>query len=134
MTQTTEKYDAWPMDFGAVTLFVADLEVAKEFYHRAFGLPVIFEDNVSAVFKFGDMLVNLLKSTEATELVAPATVAGRDVGARFAFSLAVDDVEGMCIELQERGVTMLNRPMIRPGFVRTACFADPDGFIWEIVA
>lgn len=50
---------------GAVTLFVEDLETAKSFYERVFGLPVHFEDDDSAVFRFGSTLINLLKITAA---------------------------------------------------------------------
>ncbi len=51
---------SWPGSIGAITLFVEDLELAKRFYQDVFGLPVTFEDDVSAVFKFGETLVNLL--------------------------------------------------------------------------
>lgn len=132
MRQSIEKHGAWPKAIDTVTLFVVDLEAAREFYRRAFGLPVFFEDNDSAVFKFGSMLVNLLGSTEAAELVAPAGVGGRGMGARFVLTIGVDDVDEMCAELAARGVTLLNGPMDRPWGVRTASFTDPDGYIWEI--
>ena len=35
-------------------------------------------------------------------------------------------------ELAGRGVKFLNGPMDRPWGIRTACFADPAGHIWEI--
>ena len=38
----------------------------------------------------------------------------------------------MCAELARRGVELINGPMDRPWGVRTACFADPAGHIWEI--
>ena len=55
----------WAKGIGAITLFVEDPGIAKEFYQRVFGLPVVFEDPESAVFKFGNTLVNLLKVTAA---------------------------------------------------------------------
>ena len=132
MNQLTENTEPWPKAIYAVTLFVEDLEAAKEFYQRAFDLPVIFEGETSAVFKFGDTLINLLKSTAAYELVAPATVGGPRAGARFVFTIAVDDVDAMCAELAARGVALLNGPMDRPWGIRTASFTDPAGYIWEI--
>ena len=66
---------AWPGGIVAVTLFVEDLAAAKRFYSEVFELPVFFEDENSAVFKFGDTLINLLDAREAPELVAPAPVA-----------------------------------------------------------
>jgi uncharacterized glyoxalase superfamily protein PhnB len=84
------------------------------------------------VFKLGETLVNLLKSSEAPGLVAPATVAAPDAGVRFQFTLGVEDVDAMCDELQASGVELLNGPMDRPWGVRTASFRDPGGHIWEI--
>lgn len=122
----------WPGAIGAITLFVEDLEEAKRFYGVAFGLPVVYEDDNSAVFKFDETLVNLLKTSEAPSLVAPASVASPDTGVRFQFTLGVDDVDAMCDELRARGVELLNGPMDRPWGIRTASFRDPGGHIWEI--
>ena len=124
--------DSWPKGIGAVTLFVEDLEDAKRFYLEVFGLPVFFEDDNSAVFKFGDTLINLLKTSAAHDLIEPAVVADRDAGARMQFTIEVDDVDAMCAELATRGVELLNGPMDRPWGIRTASFRDPGGHIWEI--
>jgi lactoylglutathione lyase len=117
---------------GAITLFTEDLERAKAFYHQTFGLPVVFEDEDSAVFKFDDTLINLLKVSAAPELIGPATVAGPESGSRFQLTIGVDDVDAVCAELARRGVTLLNGPMDRPWGIRTASFTDPAGHIWEI--
>jgi catechol 2,3-dioxygenase-like lactoylglutathione lyase family enzyme len=122
----------WPGGIAAITLFVEELEGAKQFYSEVFGLPVIFEDDDSAVFKFENTLINLLKTTAAVELVEPAPVASRDVGARAQFTIEVDDVDALCAELAGRGVELLNGPMDRPWGIRTASFQDPGGHIWEI--
>jgi catechol 2,3-dioxygenase-like lactoylglutathione lyase family enzyme len=123
---------AWPGAIAAITLFMEDLEAAKRFYREVFELPLAFEDDNSAVFRFGETLVNLLKLSEAPGLVEPATVATGDAGVRFQFTLGVDDVDAMCEELKERGVDLLNGPMDRPWGIRTASFWDPGGHIWEI--
>ncbi|HET9558836.1 MAG TPA: VOC family protein [Actinomycetota bacterium] len=124
--------DAWPKGIGAITLFVEDLEAAKRFYQEVFGLPVAFEDDHSAVFGFGDTIVNLLKTTAAPELIEPAVVATREAGSRLQLTIEVDDVDAMCEELAARGVELLNGPIDRPWGVRTASFRDPGGHIWEI--
>ena len=123
---------AWPGGIAAITLFVEDLEAAKRFYSDVFQLPVHFEDDSSAVFRFGDTLVNLLKATEAPQLVAPATVATPDAGVRFQFTLGVDDVDATVDELKSRGVELLNGPMDRAWGIRTASFRDPGGHVWEV--
>jgi len=122
----------WPGGIAAVTLFMDDLEASKSFYETVFGLPVVFEDENSAVFRFGETLLNLLRSTEAPSLVAPASVAPVAAGVRFQFTLEVADVDAMCDELKSRGVELLSGPMDRPWGNRTASFRDPGGHIWEI--
>ncbi len=115
-----------------ITLFVEDLAGAKRFYQETFGLPVVFENNDSAVFKFGELTINLLDVAQAPDLIGPAAVASRDAGARFQFTIEVDDVDAVCTELAGRGVKLINGPMDRWWGVRTAAFADPGGHIWEI--
>lgn len=124
--------DSWPKGVSVITLFVEDLAATRQFYQEVFGLPVHYEDDASAVFNFGNMLINLLNATEAPELIAPAAVGSPDAGARFQFTIDVDDVDAMCDELGRRGVDLLNGPMDRPWGIRTACFRDPGGHIWEI--
>ena len=132
VTEATAKANAWPKSIFAITLFTENLEQAKEFYQKVFGLPIDYEDSNSAVFKFGDTLVNLLRITEANTLIEPAKVANRESGSRFVFTISVDDVDAMCAELASRGVELLNGPMDRPWGIRTASFMDPAGHIWEI--
>jgi catechol 2,3-dioxygenase-like lactoylglutathione lyase family enzyme len=122
----------WPRRIGAITLFVEDLDAAKRFYREVFGVPLVFEDDNSAVFDFGNTLINLLKTAAAPELIEPATVAAREAGSRLQLTIQVDDVDAMCAELAARGVELLNGPMDRPWGVRTASFEDPGGHIWEL--
>jgi catechol 2,3-dioxygenase-like lactoylglutathione lyase family enzyme len=121
-----------PKGISAITLFVEDLPAAKQFYRDVFGLPVHYEDDDSAVFDFGNTLINLLKTTAARELVEPAPVADREAGSRLQLTIDVDDVDAMCAELTRRGVELLNGPIDRPWGIRTATFRDPGGHIWEI--
>jgi catechol 2,3-dioxygenase-like lactoylglutathione lyase family enzyme len=115
----------------AITLFVEDLERSQLFYQKVFGLPVFFEDDNSAVFRFENTLINLLQISAARNLVEPGAVAEPRAGSRFQLTISVDDVDAACAELEARGVELLNGPMDRPWGVRTASFADPGGHIWE---
>jgi len=123
---------SWPGRIGAITLFVEDLEATKRFYREVFGLAVAFEDADSAVFDFGNTLINLLTTSAAGELIEPATVASREAGTRLQLTINVEDVDAVCAELASRGVELVNGPMDRPWGVRTASFRDPGGHIWEI--
>ncbi len=124
---------AWPGKIFAMTLFVEDLDATKRFYQEVFGLPIAFEDDASAVFDFGNTVINLLATTAAPELIAPAPVADPAAGSRFQLTIQVEYVDATCAELAQRGVELLNGPMDRPWGIRTATFRDPGGHIWEIV-
>lgn len=123
---------SWPSGIYAITLFVEDLPATKQFYQDVFGLPIHYEDEASAVFNFGNTLINLLNVAEAPALIGPAAVASRDEGSRMQFTISVDDVDAMCADLAARGVALLNGPMDRPWGIRTAAFGDPAGNVWEI--
>ena len=117
---------------GAITLFVEDLQRAKSFYRDVFDLPVVWEDENSAVFKLDNTVINLLDVSAAPELIEPGAVAGPEAGSRFMLSIWVDDADAVCAELEKRGVTLLNGPIDREWGKRTASFTDPGGHIWEI--
>jgi catechol-2,3-dioxygenase len=72
---------------GAITTFTEDLQRSKSFYQNVFGLPVFFEDQNSAVFKFDNTLINLLEVPAARELIEPGTVASREAGSRFVLTI-----------------------------------------------
>jgi catechol 2,3-dioxygenase-like lactoylglutathione lyase family enzyme len=117
---------------GAITLFVEDLARARSFYLDVFGRPVAFEDDSSAGFKLDNVIINLVTIPAAGEAIAPAVVAQREPGSRCLLSIWVEDVDAACAELARKGVALLNGPVDRPWGLRTACFADPCGHLWEL--
>ncbi|OPG95757.1 glyoxalase [Chryseobacterium mucoviscidosis] len=120
------------MNVDVITLFMEDLPKVRAFYQDVFGMSAVYEDNVSAVYNFGNMSINLLNISEAHGLIHPGTVASRESGSRFQFTIRVEDVDAVCNELKSHGVALLNGPVDRPWGVRTAAFTDPAGHVWEI--
>ena len=118
----------------AITLFVADPRISKAFYERVFEAQKLFEDDNSVAFSFECAVINLLALSAAPELISPASVAAEDGGSSAQITIAVDDVDATCAELEDKGVVLLNGPMDRPWGIRTASFSDPDGHVWEIAA
>ena len=117
---------------SAISLFVEDVPTAKRFYQDVFDAPVVYEDEVSVAMKFDDVVINLLHSSQAPGLVAPAPVAPAAAGSRFQLSIWVDDVDAVCVQLGERGVKLLTGPEDKPWGLRAATFTDPDGHSWEV--
>jgi catechol 2,3-dioxygenase-like lactoylglutathione lyase family enzyme len=119
-------------DVGAITLFVEEPERSKAFYANAFRRPLVCEDGNSSVFDLGNTLVNLLRSSEAHELIEPVPVASAESGSRFQLTIWVEDADSAAAELRARGVALLSGPVDRPWGQRTVTFADPDGHVWEL--
>lgn len=130
----SESSQSWATNLFAVTIFAEDLDAMKEFYGRVFELPCIHEDGDSAVFKFGNTMINILTIANAPELIEPAPVAAAGLGARSMFTVTVEDVDALYASLTEKGVEFLNGPMDRPWGPRTAAFSDPAGHMWEIAS
>ncbi len=121
-----------PRNVGAVTVFVEDLARSRAFYERVFEPEVVHEDDDSTVFRFDNLLVNLLTVGAARALVEPGDVGDRDAGPRFQLTIWVDDVDAACARLRARGVTLLSGPIDREWGQRTASFTDPAGTLWEL--
>lgn len=115
-----------------VTLFVDDIDEAKAFYQKVFAPEVVYQDAVSSVLKFSGTMINLLKVTEAPQLVEPSAVAAPGSGACVLLTIKVDAVDAVCAQLRKLGVTPLNGPIDRPWGRRTAAFADSSGHVWEV--
>jgi lactoylglutathione lyase len=113
---------------------VADLERSKAFYAQAFSAPLIFEDEVSAVFRFGPTVINLLHRSAADALLSPSPVGAVGDAPRIVFTVGVTDTDRYCAVLVDHGISLLNGPITRPWGPRTASFADPDGHVWEVAS
>lgn len=122
--------DAFVDDLFAITLFVESLDVSEHFYGEKLGLNKVFSDDVSAVYKVGSTLLNLLWIEKSGELIAPLKASAGATAA--VYTLRVKDVDAMVKSLDDRGVTLLNGPQDMSWGVRTASFADPDNHVWEL--
>ena len=122
----------WAEKIFANTLFVRDLEISKTFYSTVFEKSPIFEDAHSVVFKFGDLLINLLIESEAPTLIGPANVANQSDGSRFQLTIPVKNIDEIMKHLTNLEINLVSGPIDRPWGSRTALFADPDGHLWEI--
>ena len=129
---TQETTGSWAQRVFAVTLVVEDLDAAREFYARAFELPEHYFSGDSAVFRFGELLINLLQADKGPGLLDPGPVAPVESGVRVQLTVPVEDVDAVAAGLVSRGVELLRGPEDRPWGPRTASFRDPGGHVWEI--
>jgi hypothetical protein len=61
------------------------------------------------------------------QLLAPSPVGNVGDAQRAVFTVQVPDTDRYCVELAERGITLLNGPMTRPWGPRTPPVDHPDG-------
>ncbi len=122
------------MSINVITLFVEDLRAAKSFYQEIFGIAAAYEDERSAAFDFANMSLYLLQHAAARAPITPEAIAWRETGPRIQLTLILDDVDDLDAaraDLSVRGVNFIDG-LLNPCGVRTVCFADPNGHIWEL--
>lgn len=120
----------WEKEIGAMTLFVPDLDQARQFYQDVFGVRAQALGEDTAMMRFKNMYVFLHKAASA-QVPLPEVLDEASKGAG-QFAIIVNEVDAVCSELAGRGVKLLSGPADRDWGMRTATFADPAGHIWEI--
>ena len=123
--------DAFSTSPFALTLLTNNLEASKKFYGQTLQLDKVFEDEVSAVYRCGSTVINILEESAAADLVSPASI-GDANGIRAVYTLKCQDIDGAANQLVAAGVKLLNGPVDRPWGVRTVSFQDPSGHTWEL--
>jgi catechol 2,3-dioxygenase-like lactoylglutathione lyase family enzyme len=130
-----------------ITLAVADLERALDFYRDGLGLESrgvigteFAGDDVEpagaiALFELRNGL--LLSLYPRTELAKDAKVPfGPPKSGEFSLGYAVAskaEVDAMLDQAQAAGATLTARPHDRPWGIYSGYFRDPDGHLWEIL-
>lgn len=115
-----------------ITLFVQDIDTSRAFHDTAFARPVVYEDEVSFVLQFDNLMVNVLQVEQAHELVEPRQASTAMAQSHVLLTIRVEDVDATCSTLRDLGVELINGPIDRPWGRRTAAFSDPSGHVWEI--
>ncbi len=130
-----------------ITLAVADLERAHDFYRGGLGLQSrgvvgseFVGDDVNpagaiAMFELGGGLI--LSLYPRTELAKDAKVPlGPPKTGEFSIGHAVAskaEVDALLIQAEAAGATLTDRPHDRPWGIYSGYFRDPDGHLWEVL-
>lgn len=132
MDDRTTNNTSWIKSVFAITLFINDLEETKKFYEEVFEMAPIYTGDSSVVFRFENIIINLLISSSVDEFIAPLIEAPANAGIRSVITITVDNVDEICKRLEKRGVKILLGPIDRPWGPRIANFVDPSGHLFEI--
>jgi uncharacterized glyoxalase superfamily protein PhnB len=120
------------LNLECIASFVERLAASKKFCLQISDTDIVYADPGSAALKFENLMINLLKISEAPGLIVPAKVADSSAGRRLMFTVRVPNVDEVCVKLKTLGVQLLNGAQDRPWGRRTAAFADPAGHVWEL--
>jgi catechol 2,3-dioxygenase-like lactoylglutathione lyase family enzyme len=118
---------------NVVVLFVQDLDQSRTFYRDTLGHTILFEDDASAALDFGGVMLMLLTTAGAQDLLSETAVAtAPNTAARSQLVSFVEDVDAIYTELSAKGVEFIREPIDREWGMRTAHFKDSEGNIWEL--
>ena len=119
-------------EIEVLTLFSTNVSASKAFYQKVFERPILYEDDVSFVLGFDTIAINILALSEAPELVTPSEPIEVGAAVQSVMTVRVSSVDAACERIASLGVALLNGPIDRPWGRRTAAFADPSGYVWEL--
>jgi lactoylglutathione lyase len=120
---------------NVITLFVEDTQRSKEFYERVFDVAAVDEHEGTVIFKLDNLFLRLLARDRAeTEMLGQVPLGDSVSGVSAQLAVFVDDADGLCTKLADRGVAIVYGPVDRPWGVRNAAFRDPDGHLWGFSA
>ncbi len=123
---------------SGILLKVTDLPRSRKFYAETLEFPIEFEQGEIAIFRVGDVLVELLAdpkpddSRQAIEEPGMPKLADPAAKSSAVYSLGTDDCDGAYEHLTAKGVVFLGPPHDRHWGERTCYFTDPDGYAWEL--
>lgn len=116
-----------------VTLGVTDLERSIRFYTEVLGLKRLNEHAEVAFFELGRTWLALYPR----HLLAADAGVANDGSGFPGFTLAhnvrtATEVDGLLAEVAAAGAKIVKPARQADWGGRTGCFADPDGFLWEV--
>ncbi|WP_067900990.1 VOC family protein [Nocardia vaccinii] len=131
---------------NAITLAVDDLDRALSFYRDGLGLPtpgIVGTEFGGDGEPAGDVVMFTLENGlvlalySRTDLALDAGVGlGRMTGSPFSLGWFVhsrEEVEQVLAQAQRAGGTIVRPARERPWPIYAGYFADPDGYLWEVV-
>ena len=108
--------DPWPSGIDAITVVRHGPGGGEGLYQRTFGPSVLFEDEDSVVFNFGNVVVDLLRASQVSGLIRTASP-----------TFAVDDlVDRTPVRMRDRPERSVGRKAERHEPYAEAIFGDAE--------
>lgn len=115
------------LTIGAVRIFTANIDTARDFYSDKLGLPLLHNDDETAIFDTGQ--AKLIVEAADPSTVEEAELIGRFTG----FSFTVESVAEWFSTLRAKGVNFDGFPESQEWGGALAFFYDTDGNVLTLV-
>lgn len=118
-------------------IFCREIEPMKQFYRDMLEFPIARDFGTWVEFKIGDVLLTLNSRGSGYEGVREhhGNALRDGAGLQLAFRVAPAEVDSCFVELEQKGVAILQAPTTHPQTNhRTLFFKDPENNILEIYA
>jgi catechol 2,3-dioxygenase-like lactoylglutathione lyase family enzyme len=113
-------------------LYIQNLEVAKEFYERTLGLPLIhYLPGKHCFFQAGNSVLLLFNPDDSKEKTSPPAHYGGGKQ-HFAFEVSSKEYLHAKKEIERKGIVVIDEVTWTSG-VKSFYFNDPEGNVLEIV-
>ncbi|GIM44979.1 glyoxalase [Collibacillus ludicampi] len=117
-----------------VSVSVADIEKARDFYGRILGLTQIPRPDFSFEgiwYKLGDVMIHVIKTARDSKHVDRADISAQDAHLAF-YVESIEEFENIIKKIEEEGLPWYELDH-SPSGLRQLFFKDPDGHMIEIV-
>ncbi len=118
------------LSFKGTRLLVCNYEACIEFYQKALGFELIYQDGngEETDLKMNDIRLNLIKrQSMANILGATEELSLENAPDNLALIFTTTDLEQTCAELEKQNVTFITKPTYRPQWgIKTVYLRDPD--------
>ena len=116
-----------------ITLGVSDLIKSTVFYRDGLGLPTYGDYSGVTFFELAGTWLALYPYDKlSAEVQLPASKGGFS-GFTLAHNVAsVEDVDNIIEQAEQAGAKIIRPPVKAEWGGYAGCFADPDGYIWEV--
>ncbi len=123
---------------SVITLGVDDLARARQFYSEGLGWPIQTDEAVFVAFRpaGGSSAVALYPRDALARDAGAAAPAGSDYhGFMFSYIVPTDErVDAVMSEAERAGGSIVKPALRAPWGGYAGIFADPDGYLWKVVA
>jgi lactoylglutathione lyase len=119
----------------AIVIYAKDVAACVAFYEETLGFEVVLREPTMSALKMdgqGFAIVPLGDSVQLMDTLPDSFEASTGKINRLMLCAEVEDVDATYEAFKAKGVEFTKAPSDQAWGIRTACFRDPEGNVWEL--